>query len=160
MTWSQRMAKRGMDIFLALVGLLFFWWLILLAAVVAATDTVRSGFYFQPRIGKDGKMFRLEKITTMRDLSDIRTTVSTTSDPRITGVGQILRRSKIVHQSVDVSCLLALRHLLTHNSVFSWCPKVRGNFKPVHLSVTTHKHAHKARSTDSVKVSEVRPLMK
>jgi lipopolysaccharide/colanic/teichoic acid biosynthesis glycosyltransferase len=40
-------------------------------------------------------MFTLIKIRTMRDMPDIATTVTRTDDPRITRLGQLLRKTKI-----------------------------------------------------------------
>jgi lipopolysaccharide/colanic/teichoic acid biosynthesis glycosyltransferase len=54
-------------------------------------------FFFQDRIGKDGKCFRLYKFATMlRDSPNIATgTITIKDDPRILPLGKILRKTKI-----------------------------------------------------------------
>jgi lipopolysaccharide/colanic/teichoic acid biosynthesis glycosyltransferase len=95
LTSGQRFAKRTFDFCAALVGLLVTWWLILLAYVLAMIDTRKSGFFLQTRVGQHGKLFKLVKIRTMRDMPQVQTTVTTRTDPRITTLGRFWRRSKI-----------------------------------------------------------------
>jgi len=95
MTSRQAAAKRAFDLVLAFVGLLATWWLILLAIAVATVDTRRFGLFVQHRVGKDGRMFPLLKIRTMRVVPGHDTTVTVRSDPRITRVGRMMRRAKI-----------------------------------------------------------------
>ena len=54
-------------------------------------------FFFQDRIGKDGKCFRLYKFATMlRNSPNIATgTITIKDDPRILPIGKILRKTKI-----------------------------------------------------------------
>ena len=54
-------------------------------------------FFFQDRIGKDGKFFRLYKFATMlRNSPNIATgTITIKDDPRILPIGKILRKTKI-----------------------------------------------------------------
>jgi lipopolysaccharide/colanic/teichoic acid biosynthesis glycosyltransferase len=67
----------------------------LLAALLARIDTKLSGFFTQTRVGKDGRLFRVIKIRTMRNVPGIGTSVTTSSDPRITRIGGLFRRTKI-----------------------------------------------------------------
>ena len=92
--WQQYL-KRTFDVALALVGLMLSWWLILLAYLAASIDTRRNGFFIQRRVGYRGKVFRLIKIRTMRDLPGCGTTVTTHGDPRVTPLGRLLRKMKI-----------------------------------------------------------------
>lgn len=87
--------KRGFDIALALVGLLLTFWLIAIAWVLAAVDTRASGFFRQQRVGRNGRLFRVVKIRTMRVGAGISTTVTTSHDARITPLGRFWRRTKI-----------------------------------------------------------------
>jgi len=91
----QRFAKRTFDLGLALVGLLLGWWVILLAYVAATIDTRRQGFFTQRRVGRHGRLFRVIKIRTMRDVPGVDTDVTTDRDPRITRLGRFFRRTKI-----------------------------------------------------------------
>ncbi len=87
--------KRLFDIFLSLLLILLFWWLILLAWIVASWETRSNGLFSQKRIGKEGKLFSVFKIKTMKKLDGVNTTVTTSSDRRITQSGRFFRQSKI-----------------------------------------------------------------
>lgn len=91
----QALVKRTFDFLLAAFGLLFTWWLIALAFVAASVDTRGSGFFIQARVGKGGKLFRVIKIKTMRPDVRFTTTVTRSSDPRITPLGRFFRKTKI-----------------------------------------------------------------
>ena len=95
MTPFQRFQKRTLDLVLSFIGLFFFWWLILLSAFIASRDTGLSGFFRQTRVGKDGKLFKVLKIRSMRPIEGVVTTVTTDHDPRISKVGRFWRKSKI-----------------------------------------------------------------
>ena len=95
LTQRQQIAKRLLDVSLGCLGLLLAGWIMALAYLIATVDTRRSGFFLQERVGKDGEIFRLIKIRTMRDLPGVKTTVTSARDPRITVVGRILRHTKI-----------------------------------------------------------------
>jgi lipopolysaccharide/colanic/teichoic acid biosynthesis glycosyltransferase len=66
-----------------------------LAWFAASLDTRSNGFFVQNRIGRGGQKFRVYKIKTMRPLRDVSSTVTTTNDPRITGLGRFFRKTKI-----------------------------------------------------------------
>jgi lipopolysaccharide/colanic/teichoic acid biosynthesis glycosyltransferase len=91
----QAFLKRTMDLAGALVGLALSGWIIAIAYVVATLDTKASGFFVQERVGRNGKLFKVIKIRTMRDRPDVQTNVTTDRDPRVTRIGRILRKSKI-----------------------------------------------------------------
>ena len=91
----QRFQKRSFDIVFSFLGLLFIWWIIVAAALLAKTSTRRSGFFKQERVGMHGVVFNVLKIRTMRVDSDIQTSVTTSSDSRITRIGAFLRKTKI-----------------------------------------------------------------
>lgn len=95
LTFWQALVKRTFDFFIALAGLLAFGWLIAIAWVLASLDTRRNGFFTQQRIGRNGKLFKVIKIRTMRQDDNYRTTVTTAADPRITRLGAFWRRTKI-----------------------------------------------------------------
>ena len=83
----QAAVKRAMDLVGALLGLALSWWLIAIAYVVAAIDTRANGFFLQARVGRNGKVFRVIKIRTMRARSGVDTTVTTDRDTRVTRIG-------------------------------------------------------------------------
>lgn len=92
---KHRFNKKIFDISLAATGLILTWWLILLAALLATFDTKANGFFTQERVGKDGKLFKVIKIRTMRSSNKVNTTVTTNNDSRITSLGKLLRKTKI-----------------------------------------------------------------
>ena len=87
--------KLTSDITLAIIGLSLTWWIIIIAAVLAGFDTRLNGFFTQIRVGKNGKLFKVIKIRTMKIDNGISTTVTTGNDSRITRLGSILRKTKI-----------------------------------------------------------------
>lgn len=94
MTATQRILKRGFDFSCASVGLLVALPLILICWGIACIDTGQSGFFWQERVGLHGKIFKVVKIRTMRNVKG-GSTVTTSNDPRITAVGAWLRRWKL-----------------------------------------------------------------
>lgn len=103
----KRLIKRGMDICGALLGLVVTAPLILVAAVAIKLDSPGPVFYVQTRIGEHGRRFRIVKLRSMQcnaeqrlaelvDLAALPEPVyKIRNDPRITRVGQLLRRSSL-----------------------------------------------------------------
>lgn len=72
------------------------WAPLLLLGIVAAATQGPPVFYYPERVGRGGKSFRMLKLRTMvRNAERLGPAVSTSSDPRITAVGRILRRTKL-----------------------------------------------------------------
>ena len=88
-------AKRAMDLSLAGAGLLVAAPLIAVAWIVATLETRKNGFFLQERVGKDGRLFRVVKIRTMREIPGHTSSVTTAADRRITRSGRFFRRYKI-----------------------------------------------------------------
>jgi lipopolysaccharide/colanic/teichoic acid biosynthesis glycosyltransferase len=95
LTARQQLLKRCFDIVGAIGLLLITAPIILIAYAAASIDTHQNGFFSQTRIGRFGQPFKIIKIRTMRDLPGVTTSVTRANDPRITRLGQFLRRSKI-----------------------------------------------------------------
>ena len=91
----QAVTKRSFDFVVAFAGLAATFWLILLAWIAASIDTRSNGFFTQHRVGKDGRLFTVVKIKTMRPSREVTTTVTRSGDPRITPLGRFFRRTKI-----------------------------------------------------------------
>ena len=87
--------KRGFDIVVSFLGLTFSWWLIFIAWVIATFETKSNGFFIQKRVGKDGKIFNVIKIKTMKKVEGVDTTVTSSNDVRITKSGKFFRDTKI-----------------------------------------------------------------
>lgn len=92
---GQAALKRGFDFVGAAFGLAITFWIILPAWAIASLDTRKNGFFTQDRVGKDGRIFRVIKIRTMREIPGLNTTVSTGKDQRITALGRFWRKTKI-----------------------------------------------------------------
>lgn len=67
----------------------------ILAYIIATIDTKKNGIFTQKRVGRDGKIFKVVKIRSMRDNPTVNTTVTKKSDPRITKLGAFFRKTKI-----------------------------------------------------------------
>ena len=98
--------KRSFDILFSLCGLIAIWWLIIIAYLVAAFETKSNGFFVQKRVGKDGELFNIYKIKTMKKNQHIATTITTSNDTRITKSGAIFRKLKIDELPQLVNILL------------------------------------------------------
>ena len=88
--------KSGFDMICAAAGLVL---LSPLFAIVALAIKLNGGkgpvFYFQPRIGKNGREFCLIKFRTMAAGADRKGVLTVGNDPRITSVGSFLRKHKL-----------------------------------------------------------------
>ena len=93
MTIFDRFIKRSFDIVVSGLGLFFLSPIILCAIILAAIDTRASGIFRQKRVGRDGRLFDVVKVRTMRPVAG--TVVTTSNDPRITPVGARLRKLKL-----------------------------------------------------------------
>lgn len=89
------MARRLVDILLSLTALLL---LSPLLALIALLVKLGGGpvFFGQPRVGVQGRLFRLYKFRTMVvGAQRLGTRVTAGGDARITGLGRLLRRGKL-----------------------------------------------------------------
>lgn len=91
----QRIAKRALDLAVAVIGLALTWWLIVAAAAVATIETRRWGLFMQERVGRGERRFRLCKIRTMYSLSDVAGSWTVAGDARITRSGAVMRHFKL-----------------------------------------------------------------
>jgi len=85
---------RAADLVIAAVGLVAVSPLLLIAAIAIRLESPGPVLYRQRRVGKDGVIFDLFKLRTMRQGVDpvgVGTAV-TAEDPRVTRVGRFLRR--------------------------------------------------------------------
>jgi len=92
---ADKIKKRVFDIFLSVVGIVLTWWIMLVAWIVASIETKSNGLFMQERIGKEGKLFLVFKIKTMKKVFGVDTTVTTSNDQRITHSGTFFRKTKI-----------------------------------------------------------------
>ena len=91
----NKISKNIFDFVISFLGLLFSWWLILIAWIIASIETKSNGFFIQKRVGKNGKLFNVYKIKTMKKVDGIDTTITSSNDVRITKSGKFFRDTKI-----------------------------------------------------------------
>jgi len=88
--------KRGIDIFLSLISLIFLSPFFIFIGLLIKLDSVGPVIYKGMRIGKGGIPFKIYKFRTMVDNADRIGGPSTAGDdPRLTNVGKWLRRYKL-----------------------------------------------------------------
>jgi lipopolysaccharide/colanic/teichoic acid biosynthesis glycosyltransferase len=89
--------RRLLDIFGALSGLLLLWPLFVLIALRVKRDSPGPIFFWGPRMGKDGRPFRILKFRTMyeRPESYYGPKITAQADDRITPIGHWLRDTKL-----------------------------------------------------------------
>jgi lipopolysaccharide/colanic/teichoic acid biosynthesis glycosyltransferase len=89
--------QRIFDIIFSSLALIILSPLLIPIAIVLRLTGEGEVFYFQERIGKDGKTFKLYKFATMlKNSPSLGTgTVTVKNDPRILPVGRLLRKTKI-----------------------------------------------------------------
>lgn len=103
---SSRLAKRGLDVTGAALGLLLSTPLLLALALLVRLDSRGPAFFRQKRIGQDGRRFELVKLRTMvADAESRREDLLEFSkdpgwlhlehDPRVTRVGRFLRHTSL-----------------------------------------------------------------
>lgn len=90
------MLKRLFDLAFASVFLLLLLPLLLVLALLVAASSPGGPFFSQERVGRHGRVFRLLKFRSMRPQSEAQGQLTVGGrDPRITGVGYFLRKSKL-----------------------------------------------------------------
>ena len=96
--------KRLFDIFLSFFGLLFLLPVIMLFMFLIYIKDRHSPFYISERIGKNKTPFKMTKLRSMIINADQTGVDSTASDdPRITTVGQIVRKYKTIKNTKSYS---------------------------------------------------------
>tara|TARA_Y100001970_G_scaffold15871_1_gene17921 strand:+ start:110222 stop:111628 length:1407 start_codon:yes stop_codon:yes gene_type:complete len=91
--YSQRL-KRLIDIFCGFLGLFICFPLWVFIGILIKLDSRGPIFYRQERVGKDGKIFFINKFRSMVSDAEAKTgpVWAATEDDRITSVGKLLRR--------------------------------------------------------------------
>jgi lipopolysaccharide/colanic/teichoic acid biosynthesis glycosyltransferase len=71
--------------------------LMALLALLIACTAGGPVLYWQPRVGRGGRLFNMPKLTTMRPAAEAQTgpVWATPHDPRVTPVGRLLRRTHL-----------------------------------------------------------------
>lgn len=89
--------KRLMDILGGLAGMALFLIVFPLVALAIIIDSGRPIFYTQSRLGKSGSLFNIRKFRTMyrNAEADGKARLASENDPRITRVGNFLRKTRL-----------------------------------------------------------------
>lgn len=89
-------AKRAFDLAVAAVALVVCAPLLLALALLVKLDSPGPAFFCGPRVGKDGRLFRLYKLRTMVEGAEHQgPPLTAEDDPRITRLGRSLRRRRL-----------------------------------------------------------------
>ena len=96
-TWLLRQSKRIMDIVASALGLLFFLPVLPFIALAIKLESPGPILFRQTRVGEGDRLFTLLKFRSMRQNAEVSTGAvwSQENDPRITRVGNILRRTRL-----------------------------------------------------------------
>ena len=90
------MIKRLVDILASFFGLLFFSPILLPTIFLIWKEDKKSPFYVRPRLGKNGKSFKMIKLRSMEVDADKSGVVSSSeNDIRITPIGHKIRKYKL-----------------------------------------------------------------
>lgn len=96
----KRYFKRIFDFILAIIALPF--WLLLLFVIgpIIYFQDKGSIFYNAPRLGKDGEVFKMYKLRSMKmNAPDLRnkdgSTFNSEDDPRLTNIGKFIRKTSL-----------------------------------------------------------------
>jgi lipopolysaccharide/colanic/teichoic acid biosynthesis glycosyltransferase len=89
--------KRGLDVAIAAILVIATAPVMVVAALLVKLTSSGPALFRQVRVGKDGRLFTLRKLRTMRNNAEAETgpTWSTENDVRITPLGKLLRRTHI-----------------------------------------------------------------
>ena len=90
-------AKRAVDIFGALVGLIIFSPIMLVVAIIIKLTSKGPVIFSQERVGLHQKVFKMYKFRSMVMQTDDeeKKEWTTKHDPRVTGIGRIIRKTSI-----------------------------------------------------------------
>ncbi len=91
----RRFFKRAVDLIIALTVLVFASPLLLIISIAIKIDSEGPVVFKQKRLGLNGKVFEMYKFRTMVVNAESGGVYSDNSDPRITKVGNILRRTSL-----------------------------------------------------------------
>jgi len=94
--WTNRTLKRTFDMVFSIAVLFLIFPLVFLVSAVLIKLTSRGPIFFkQARTGEDGQTFLCYKFRTMREDPSAHLIQASKDDPRLTSVGQILRRTSM-----------------------------------------------------------------
>lgn len=92
--------KRAFDLILAIIALPFWFVILIVIGPIIYVQDKGNIFYNAPRLGKDGKTFKMYKFRSMKlNAPDIRnedgSTFNSEDDPRLTKIGKFIRKTSL-----------------------------------------------------------------
>jgi lipopolysaccharide/colanic/teichoic acid biosynthesis glycosyltransferase len=91
----KRFLKRWIDLVISFIALFIIWPVLLIVTVWVHVDSPGPVFFFQKRLGKNGKIFTIYKFRTMTNKERYTNHEILGDDPEVTFIGRFLRRFKI-----------------------------------------------------------------
>ena len=93
--WQQAL-KRAMDLIISLVALILLIPIYITCALAVKFSSSGPIFYFQDRVGLDGRVFKIIKFRTMYlNSEEAGPQLSSTNDSRITKAGRFMRKTRL-----------------------------------------------------------------
>lgn len=87
--------KRLFDIVTSFCGIVILFPLIVIVSILIKLTSKGPVLFKQVRVTKNGRLFKIYKFRTMRENSEGNKQITVGNDSRITGVGHILRKTKL-----------------------------------------------------------------
>lgn len=96
----KKLFKRVFDIFLAIIVLPFWFVIMIIIGTIIYFQDKGPIFYNAPRLGKDGRIFKMYKFRSMKvNAPDLRnedgSTFNSEDDPRLTSIGKFIRKTSL-----------------------------------------------------------------
>ncbi|PNT91543.1 sugar transferase [Clostridium thermosuccinogenes] len=96
----KRFVKRLLDLVLSVIALPFLLIILVIIGPIIYFEDKGPIFYNAPRLGKDGKVFKMYKLRSMKvNAPDIRnedgSTFNSEDDPRLTKIGKFIRKTSL-----------------------------------------------------------------
>lgn len=87
--------KRLFDIVASFCGIVILFPLIVIVSILIKLTSKGSVLFKQVRVTKNGRLFKIYKFRTMRENSEGNKQITVGNDSRITGIGHVLRKTKL-----------------------------------------------------------------
>lgn len=87
--------KRVFDIIVSFCGIIILFPLIIIVSILIKITSKGPVLFKQIRVTKNGKLFKIYKFRTMKENSEGNKQITVGKDNRITGIGHILRKTKL-----------------------------------------------------------------
>lgn len=91
------LCKFIFDRVVSFIGLVCFCWLFFVIGILIKIKMPGPVFFVQTRVGRNGKLFKVHKFRSMRELGDheVKTGIAAAELSRITSLGAVLRKYKL-----------------------------------------------------------------